>query len=250
MKITPVKTPKIYPHDSLYSILESSLPKLKERSIVVITSKIISLCEGAVVETEKMSKDELVKQEADAHLFVEKYGIYLTKKSGILIPSAGIDESNVDGYFVLYPKNLLVSVNTLGDWLRNFYQLEHCGVIISDSHTTPLRRGTLGLGLCWNGFFPLYNYIGQPDCFGRPLRMTYSNLLDGLSAAAVLCMGEGDEQTPVAIIEEAPKVTFHSSPTTLENMNDLAIAEDEDLYGPLLQSVAWKTHSHKPFEVL
>ncbi|CRI33279.1 Coenzyme F420:L-glutamate ligase [Chlamydia pneumoniae] len=241
MKITTVKTPKIYPYDDLYSILESSLPKLNERSIVVITSKIVSLCEGAVVELEKVSKDELIKQEADAYVFVEKYGIYLTKKWGILIPSAGIDESNVEGYFVLYPRDFLLSVNTLGDWLRNFYHLEHCGIIISDSHTTPLRRGTMGLGLCWNGFFPLYNYVGKPDCFGRALKMTYSNLLDGLSAAAVLCMGEGDEQTPIAIIEEAPKITFHSSPTTLQDMSTLAIAEDEDLYGPLLQSMAWET---------
>ncbi|SPN73875.1 F420-0--gamma-glutamyl ligase,putative folate metabolism gamma-glutamate ligase,F420-0:Gamma-glutamyl ligase [Chlamydia serpentis] len=242
MKISVVKTPTIYPFDNLYYILKSSLPPLKEGSILVITSKIVSLCEGAVVDINSISKDQLIKQEADAHLFIEKYGIYLTKKWGLLIPSAGIDESNVEGYFVLYPRDLLTSVNAIGDWLRSFYQLESCGVIISDSHTTPLRRGTMGLGLCWNGFSPLYNYIGKPDCFGHPLRMTYSNLLDGLSAAAVLCMGEGAEHTPLAIIEDAPKVVFHSSPTTLEDMNLLGIAQDEDLYGPLLQSMEWKTH--------
>ncbi|EPP28623.1 Gamma-glutamyl ligase family protein, partial [Chlamydia psittaci 84-8471/1] len=88
---------------------------------------------------------------------------------------------------------------------------------------------------------PLYSYIGKPDCFGRPLRMTQINLLDALAVSAVLCMGEGNEHTPIALIEDAPKITFHSLPTLQSDLSALDINEKEDLYGPLLRSVAWES---------
>ncbi|EPP38880.1 Gamma-glutamyl ligase family protein [Chlamydia avium] len=220
--------------------MEESLPKLKEKSIIVISSKIISLCEGAVLDTHTIAKDTLVKHEADAYVY-SMPGLYLTKKQGILIPSAGIDESNALGYYVLYPRDLLTSTNVVGEWLKKIYSVKDLGVIVVDSHTTPMRRGVLGLGLCWYGFSPLYSYLGKRDCFGRPLQMTAINLVDALSASAVLCMGEGDEHTPLAIIENAPKVSFHSFPTRQEDIAALGIDETEDIYGPILRSIAWQS---------
>lgn len=238
MKITPIKTRKVFAHDSLQKILQEALPPLQERSVVVVSSKIVSLCEGAVADA-RMCKAELIKKEADAYLFCEKSGIYLTKKEGILIPSAGIDESNTDQPFVLYPKDILGSCNHIGEWLRNYFRVKELGVIITDSHTTPMRRGVLGIGLCWYGFSPLHNYIGSLDCFGRPLQMTQSNLVDALAVAAVVCMGEGNEQTPLAVIEQAPNMVYHSHPTSREEYCSLRIDETEDLYGPFLQAVTW-----------
>ena len=238
MKITPIKTRRVVAQDSLQEILQEALPTLQERSIVAISSKIVSLCEGSVADAQ-VSKAELIKKEAEAYLFCEKSGIYLTKKEGILIPSAGIDESNTDQAFVLYPKNLLRSCNQIGEWLKKVFGVKELGVIITDSHTTPMRRGVLGIGLCWYGFSPLHNYVGSPDCFGRPLQMTQSNLVDALAVAAVVCMGEGNEQTPLAVIEQAPKVVYHQHPTSQEEYFSLRIDETEDLYGPLLQAVLW-----------
>ncbi|AAF39694.1 putative folate metabolism gamma-glutamate ligase [Chlamydia muridarum str. Nigg] len=238
MKITPIKTRKVFAHDSLQEIFQESLPPIQERSIVVVSSKIVSLCEGAVADAQ-ISKADLIKKEADAYLFCEGSGIYLTKKEGILIPSAGIDESNTDQAFVLYPKDLLRSCNQIGEWLKNYFRVKELGVIITDSHTTPMRRGVVGIGLCWYGFSPLHNYVGSLDCFDRPLKMTQSNLLDSLAAAAVVCMGEGNEQTPLAVIEQAPKVVYHQHPTSQEEYFSLRIDETEDLYGPLLHAVLW-----------
>ena len=240
MKITPIVTRTIFAHDDLYALLQESLPKLEEQSIVVVSSKIVSLCEGAIVDSNVITKDALVKQEADAYVY-SMPGLYLTKKQGVLIPSAGIDESNASGAYILYPRDLLASTNTLGEWLKKTYSVENLGVIIVDSHTTPMRRGVLGLGLCWYGFFPLYSYLGNRDCFGRPLQMTSINLVDSLAASAVLCMGEGDEHTPLAIIEHAPKISFHSSPTLQEDIASLGINETEDIYGPILCSLAWQS---------
>ncbi|EPP34793.1 Gamma-glutamyl ligase family protein [Chlamydia ibidis] len=241
MQILPVSTPKIRPYDDLSSILVNALPRLEEKSIVVITSKIISLCEGAIADPHTITKDDLVKREAEAFIYCERYAMYLTKKHGVLLPSAGIDESNAEGYYVLYPRDILKSVNTLGMWLKEHYGVHDLGVIISDSHTTPMRRGVLGLGLCWHGFHPLYSYVGKPDCFGRPLQMTHINLLDALATSAVLCMGEGNEQTPLAIIQNAPKVTFHNQMTSQEDYLALCIGGEEDLYGPILHATTWET---------
>ncbi|WP_139413996.1 putative folate metabolism gamma-glutamate ligase [Chlamydia abortus] len=241
MKISPIVTRRVHVHDDIYEILEESLPQLAENSIIALSSKVLSLCEGAVVDVKTTTKEALIKKESEAYIYSEHHDLYLTKKQGILIPSAGIDESNVQDCYVLYPRDLLASTNALGKWLKDRYHLENLGVIIVDSHTTPMRRGVLGLGLCWYGFSPLYSYLGKPDCFGRPLRMTQMNLLDALAVSAVLCMGEGNEHTPIALIEDAPKITFHSLPTLQSDLSILDIDEGEDLYGPLLRSVAWES---------
>ena len=72
------------------------------------------------------------------------------------------------------------------------------GVLITDSHTTPLRRGVTGIALSYWGFSGVQNKVGTPDLFGRTLKMTHVNLADAFAAAAVLVMGESNESTPVA----------------------------------------------------
>jgi F420-0:gamma-glutamyl ligase len=67
------------------------------------------------------------------------------------------------------------------------------------------------------------------------MRMTEINLVDGLAAAAVLAMGESNEQTPFAIIEEAPKVAFVPRYPTPSERQHFSISPEEDLYGPLLK---------------
>ena len=79
------------------------------------------------------------------------------------------------------------------------------GVLITDSHTKPLRKGVTGIALGWFSFEPLYSYIGKPDIFNVPLQVPQNNILDAWATVAVFMMGEGSEQTPPAIIKEVPK---------------------------------------------
>ncbi len=65
--------------------------------------------------------------------------------------------------------------------------------------------------------------------------MTQINLLDALATAAVLVMGEGNEQSPLALIEDAPKITFFDREPTVEEEASIHIPITEDLYGPLLK---------------
>jgi putative folate metabolism gamma-glutamate ligase len=241
MQIKVIQTHRIEPNEFLKSILDRYIPKLAEQTIVVITSKIISLCQGRVVPKSAVSKEALIRTEADAILQTtdNPYDLYLTIKNNILIPSAGIDESNGDGVYILYPQDVQSTAVSLWYHLRETHALEHLGILITDSHTTPMRRGTTGIALGWCGFEPLYCYIGKPDLYEKPLRVTQSNLLDGLASAAVLVMGEGNEQTPLTLIQDAPRISFQNRPPTTEEEQNIMISMAEDLYAPLLKGGKW-----------
>jgi dihydrofolate synthase / folylpolyglutamate synthase len=242
MHIKTYKTHKITIEDSLIPLIDAYIPQLEEGSIFVITSKIISLCEGNVVKKEEVSsKETLIQKQADAYLneASASHSIQLTIKNNILIPSAGIDESNGNGVYVLYPKNIQQSAVAIWEYVRNRDKIQELGVLITDSQVIPMRRGVIGIGLGWCGFKSLYNYIGKLDCFDFPLRLTMKNNLDALSAAAVFCMGEGNEQTPFAVVTNAPKIEFQSTPPTDAEVKEISIPMEEDLYASLLKNAQW-----------
>lgn len=244
MIVTAYKTGKMTTRASLFPVLDRYLPKLTECSVVVVTSKIVSICQGRVVPNDgTVDKYELIRREADATIEdakLKRWGVILTIKNNILIPNAGIDESNGNGSFILWPKDIHATAVTVWRYLRKKHNLKHLGVIITDSHTTALRWGTTGMGLAWAGFEALNNYIGHPDIFGRKLRVTKANVLDGLSAAAVLTMGEGREQTPLAVIRDCTLVTFQPRPPSKQEIASLRIALGDDIFSPLLTAVQWK----------
>ena len=62
----------------------------------------------------------------------------------------------------------------------------------------------------------------------------------GLAAAAVLQMGEGAEQTPIAILTDLPFVHFQDRDPTAEELASVIIPLDEDLFAPFLTSVQWQ----------
>jgi len=247
MQLKTHRTERVVSGDSLFKLIDDYLPKMNERSVFVITSKIISLCEGSVIPKEQVeSKEELIQQSADAYLDLSEeppspHAIQITIKNSILIPSAGIDESNGEGIYILYPKDIQDSATKIWEHIRKRDQINELGVIITDSHTTPMRRGVIGIGLGWCGFNPLYSYIGKPDCFGNPLRVTMVNNLDALSVAAVFCMGEGNEQTPFCVIENVPRIEFQIAPPSVDEVKGLSIPLEEDLYAPLLKNKNWIT---------
>jgi Uncharacterized conserved protein len=172
----------------------------------------------------------------------------LTIKHNLLVPSAGVDESNTNGYYVMWPKDPQSSANLCWQFLRERFHVTNLGVIITDSTSSPIRWGVTGKCIAYCGFRGLNSKIGEPDLFGRKLRMTQINVADALAAAAVLCMGESNEQTPIAIIEDLPFVKFEQCPPTSEEINSIHIDIKDDLYGQLLAGVEWKSRNkfHPP----
>lgn len=244
MIVTSYQTKAIKAGDSLLRVLDDSLPALGEKEIIVVTSKIISICEGSIIKNDKtVDKHDIIKHEADSYLDIplsQTYGLTITIKNGKLVANAGIDESNGNGYFILWPGDPFQSAVTIWNYLRKKHNLARLGVIITDSHAIPLQWGTRGRALSWCGIEPLKNYIGEPDIFGKNLRMTKASIVDGLAAAAVAVMGEGNEQTPLAVIKDVPFVTFVSHPPTKEEIKNLTIDPKDDIYAPLLTSVQWR----------
>jgi F420-0:gamma-glutamyl ligase len=101
------------------------------------------------------------------------------------------------------------------------------------------------MALAYSGFRALNNYVGTVDLFGRPLRTTHVNVVDALAAAAVLVMGEGNEQTPLAVVRDLPFVTFQDRDPSEEELQQLQIALQDDLYGPLFTHIPWHRGEQK-----
>lgn len=244
MKIEPIQTRQVKPGDTLWDLMDDLKSQDLEGCVLAVTSKIISLAQGRVISLDHISKDELIRQEADAILKNPGHlkgieGIVLTLKNKILIPSAGIDESNGSGSYILYPNDIQREATDLWTYVRKKFQLKNFGILITDSHTTPLRRGVTGIGLGWCGFAPLHSYVGKLDLDGKPLRFTQINLIDSIATAATLAMGEGDECTPLALLSNIPKIEFQDRPPTNDELTSISIPLGEDIYSPLLNAVTW-----------
>lgn len=243
MKVISVKTHKITTQDKdIFAILDKYLSQFEENTVIAITSKIIAITEGSVVEDRGVDKEKLAEEASEYYLPKEtnKYGFTLSVKNSTFIASAGIDESNGNGLLVLWPKDPWGCAAKIRDYLRKKHSIKHLGIIITDSKTTPLRWGVTGVGIAYAGFAPLKSYIGKPDIFGRPLHVTKENVLDGLAVSAVLVMGEGSEQTPISLISEIPFVEWQEENPTKEEIKALRISLEEDVYAAMLTAAPWK----------
>jgi dihydrofolate synthase / folylpolyglutamate synthase len=244
MKVTAYKTRKIDISDDIYKILDEYLPPLKENSVVAIASKIIAFCQKDVIKKEgNMEKRDLIPLEADYYLgdkYPRPFGQSISIKNHTLTASAGIDESNGNGYFILWPKNLQKITNEIWVYLRKKHNIKNLGIIVTDSRVVPLRWGVIGIALSWCGFEAIKNYAGTPDIFGRIMMVEKTSIIDSLATAATVTTGEGGEQKPLAVIEEVPFVIFQDRPPTDEEINHLHIALKDDLFEPLLSSVKWE----------
>lgn len=161
MHVTAIKTAVIRPGQTdLLSMLEAYLPSLPERSIVAITSKVVSLCEGQIVPVDAEEKQALIAADAEYLLPPEEsvYDTTLTIRHNLLLPSAGIDESNGDGVYILWPEDPQRSANAIRRYLTQRFDRGEIGVIITDSTSRPLRRGVTRVALAHSGFAAVNDY--------------------------------------------------------------------------------------------
>jgi F420-0:gamma-glutamyl ligase len=238
MQITPIKTRIFKENENLIEFILNYLKKIPkknlEHSVLVITSKIVALAEGRTVEYKnQLQKIKLIKQESDFALKTKL--VWLTVKDGMVLANAGIDESNSKGKLVLLPKDSFQSADLIRKKLKKIFKVKKLGVLITDSRIFPLRAGVVGVALGYAGFKGLKNYIGEKDIFDRILKMSKTDIADSLATSAVLCMGEGKEQQPMALISNAP-VEFVEK----INKKELLINLQDDLYLPLFGSILRK----------
>lgn len=243
MIVTAIKTHKITKKDTIFAIFDTYIKDFPEKSVLVVASKIIALCEGRAIKLTEEEKEALIKKEASYYIPKEKnkYGLFITIKENYLTHSSGIDESNVaDGDSVLWPKNPQKSANAIRRYLVKKYRLKNTGVIISDMAVIPLQKGLMAGAIAYSGFKPFKDITDTEDVFGRKFKYSWEGHLQGIAAAAGVVMGEGAEQTPLGIVTDIPFVEFTANDPTEKELQSIAIKPDQDLYGQLLTAVNWR----------
>lgn len=240
--------PEIQPGDPLSDIIwksisESGLP-LEDGDILVVAQKVVSKAEGVVVlldsvepsaETRRMAdivgKDprlmEIILRESREVLRASTDRLIVENRQGLICANAGVDRSNISqeqGPKVsLLPNDPDASAEGIRLRLAELSGKD-LGVIISDSHGRPFRRGCVGVAIGVAGLTPLWDRRGQVDRFGRRLASTEVALADLVASAALLAMGEADEGTPVVLVRGAPR------PPGGGTARDLLRPKEEDLF--------------------
>lgn len=224
MEVEAIKTSLFKLNDSLIEFIKNHISLLEDGDILVVTSKIVALAEGRVNKIE--DKEQIIKSEAKEIIKTPWTDLTLSERGWEI--NAGVDESNADEGLILLPKDSWQSAEKLQTELKEKFRVKNLGVIISDTKSVPLRIGTVGRAIGCAGFLPTKSYVGKEDLYGRKSRVTISNMADALATSAVLMMGEGDEQTPLVIIKNAP-VSF-TDKSLNEKDKELNLSPEQDIF--------------------
>ena len=198
----------------------------KRGDVIAVASKVVSTCERRVIRlravrvsptAQRMARKWKIDQNLTAVVLSEADeilggvpGFLLTLKNGILTPNAGVDLKNSPpGMATLWPLDPDKSAQRLRARLERRYTTR-VGVEIVDSHVTPLRLGTVGLAIGASGFLPVLDSRKRLDLFGRPIKVTQTNVADDLAAMAHLLMGEAAQRVGAVLIRGA-RVTLNNS---------------------------------------
>lgn len=228
MKIQSIKTSIFKEKQSLPSFIFKYLPSVVEGSIIAVSSKVAGLWEGRTAPLS--DREALIKKEST---FCLKTSLcYFTIKDGMVMTNAGIDESNIKGKIALLPKDSYKTAAKLRAALVKKYKVKNLGIILTDSMILPLRAGIITAAVSYSGFKGVKDYRGEEDIYGRKLKMTLVNIADTLAASAGFMMGEGCEQSPFALIEDAP-VIF----TDKTDPKEIKYPFEDDLYYPFFKKV-------------
>lgn len=231
MDVRAVRTRVFTEGEDIVPFITGIIPRIKNGSVIVVTSKIVALSEErTVVIKTPAEKKRLIRGESSwqASAFSKWW---LTIRDGTVVVNAGVDDSNGNGKTILLPHDSFAAAARIRTALKKHYRVKDLGVLITDSRISPLRAGVTGVALGYAGFRGVRDYRGTNDIFGRVLKVTQTNVADCLASAAVLMMGEGGEQCPLGIIENAPVVFAERV-----SKGELTIPMKDDVYKGLFRS--------------
>ncbi|MCY4193498.1 MAG: coenzyme F420-0:L-glutamate ligase [bacterium] len=176
--------------------------ELADGDVVVVTQKIVSKAEGAMVAVDPedpLAHKPVVEQESVRVLRRRGDLVISETKHGFVCANAGVDRSNVaPDAAALLPDDPDRSARRIRDGIRARFGVE-VGVIVSDTFGRPWRRGVTDVAIGSAGVRPILDLRGTPDASGRELQATEVAVADELAAAAELVMGKA-ENIPVAVI--------------------------------------------------
>jgi coenzyme F420-0:L-glutamate ligase/coenzyme F420-1:gamma-L-glutamate ligase len=194
----------VRPGDDLAALIMTAAPWLQANDILVVTSKIVSKAEGALVDVpeegpeREAAREAALQSQTSRVVATRGHTRIVQTHHGFVMASAGIDASNVErSRLVLLPKDPDASARALrADLLARGLDV---AVVVSDTMGRPWRNGLTDVALGCAGIAPLRDYRGETDAYGNELHITQMAIADELSAAAELVKGKYD-QVPVAVV--------------------------------------------------
>ncbi len=220
--------PEVVAGDDLPALLCAALERtsdllpLRPDDVLVVTQKVVSKAEGAVVDlttvtprpeaiefASRFDKDarqvEVVLREAKRVVRMANGVIITETRHGFVCANGGIDASNVgprSGSIVLL---LPVDPDASAAQIRAAVTARFgvaVPVVISDSFGRPWRNGIVDVAIGAAGLEPLDDLRGSPDRDGRPMRSTVRAVADELASAAELVLGKSAGR-PAALVRGA-----------------------------------------------
>jgi coenzyme F420-0:L-glutamate ligase / coenzyme F420-1:gamma-L-glutamate ligase len=220
--------PEVKPGDDLAVMIGDALAAapgllpLRPDDVLVVTQKVVSKAEGAVVDletvrprpeaiafAERWDRDarqvEVVLREARRVVRMDR-GVLITEtEHGFICANGGVDASNVgpaSGQIVtLLPHDPDASAGRIRTALRTRFGTD-VPVIVSDSFGRPWRWGITDVAIGVAGLIPIEDLRGTPDADGRTMRSTIRASADEIASAAELALGKVGGR-PVALVRGA-----------------------------------------------
>lgn len=198
--------PEVAAGDDLPALLLAALGRAgltpEPGDVLVVTHKIVSKAEGAVVALigdEEHAYRELVLEQAVEVLRRRGDLVIARTKHGFICANAGVDRSNAaPGTAVLLPHDPDRSAHGIRMALRAATGVD-LAVIISDTFGRPWRRGLTDVAIGVSGMLPILDLKGTFDAAGRELHVTEVAVVDEIAAAADLVMGKA-AAVPAALV--------------------------------------------------
>jgi coenzyme F420-0:L-glutamate ligase/coenzyme F420-1:gamma-L-glutamate ligase len=241
--------PEVHAGDDLGTIIGNALQRtagalpLATDDVLVVTQKIVSKAEGAVVDlttieprpeavefAARWDRDprqiEVVLQQARRVVRMQN-GVLITETShGFVCANGGIDASNVgpaSGSIVtLLPVDPDRSAAAIRAAVRARFGID-VPVVMSDSFGRPWRWGIVDVAIGVAGLIPLEDLRGSPDADGRIMRSTVRAVADEFASAAELALGKSAGR-PVALVRGAAFTRGEGS------IRDMIIPSENDLF--------------------
>jgi coenzyme F420-0:L-glutamate ligase / coenzyme F420-1:gamma-L-glutamate ligase len=219
---------EIEPGDDLPALIAGALSAatdalpLRDDDVLVVTQKIVSKAEGAIVDlntieprpeavayAERYDRDprqvELVLREAKRVVRMENGLVITETHHGFVCANGGIDASNVGprsgDVVTILPRDPDVSADGIRSAIGA--RLRHdLPVIVSDSFGRPWRFGITDVAIGVSGLLPLDDLRGTPDADGRVMKSTVRAVADEIASTGELVLGKTAGR-PLALVRGA-----------------------------------------------
>lgn len=212
--------PEVRAGDDLTAVISAGTPWLRDRDIVVVTSKIVSKSEGRLVGRptdpagREAARQAAVDSETARVVAVRGRTQIVETRHGLVLAAAGVDESNVGpDELALLPHDPDASARRIRDGLLITLGVD-VAVIISDTFGRPWRNGQVDVAIGVAGLTALRDHRGSVDPYGNELAVTVIAVADELAGAAELVMGKLDG-VPVAVVRGLSTVDDPAGSRTL-----------------------------------